>query len=245
MVATSHLIAVPQACQQLEARFACTLQITVKEPALHLVPPTANRMPRPQAVAGLADVQNRVAQLAQARQRLGTDVGYFRSQGSQLARAADWLKTTASRRRQLGEILVHEPMVLLTQLVQVAAACMQQVAAQLSDHAAPTEVVVDTCRTAAMFHDAMELGQQYVITQIPTRNDEASTNIKLLVVAKLIGTLDSTGWQMNAGGTEKHTRMITSITEGLCATVQLAKHDLLNLLLYHHSPESIREDMPM
>lgn len=80
----------------------------------------------------LSDVKRAVPQLAESHERLGTSLGFFKTQAHQLLSVADYLQSSYnSERPLLKRVLLDESMRLLQQLLHIAAACMQQLAMRL------------------------------------------------------------------------------------------------------------------
>lgn len=158
---------------------------------------------RPQAAAyNLSDVQNVVSQLVETRQRLSTDPSFFVSQRLKLLLIAEWVVMTRScAEHQLKQALLHDnSMRLLEQIMQIAAACMQQVTAQLSDHAAPKDMVTDVCLVSAVFCEALEHGQACLVqrtsdnqvVQSPDLDQQALRVLQNTGQCVITGTITST-----------------------------------------------------
>lgn len=130
----------------------------------------------------LSDIQNAVSELARVRQSLASDVTYFQAQGRQLRGIAEYVKATfTSGRPQTRQALIQALMERsMLQLYQIAAACLQQVTAQLSDPAAPRDVVMATCCTAAVFCEGLKHGQLSLAELVSHNMPSTAVNHQML-----------------------------------------------------------------
>lgn len=141
-----------------------------------------------------ADLQTAVPQLARSHQCLGTDNAFFGTQAERLLSIADCLQRTyhSTARPELRRVLLSKSMQPLQELLQLAAACMKQLTAQLSGTGAPQTVVMGA---AVAFCDAMRYALGCALEHLVSV-DAPSLNRHLLQVLHRTGdTTQLAFWQ--------------------------------------------------
>lgn len=168
----------------------------------------------PVAAYTLADVKRAGAELARMHLRLGTNAAYFRSQISRLYSIKEFIDGS-NRRPQLRQALLQDSMRLLQQLLQIAAACVQQLSRQVSSLDAGNAILAPASMFCASILENLSLVTQPI--------DAMTSGPSMMVNRQVLGLLQDTGDKnilltLNAAATSKVSGTAHFLLSSVCHT---------------------------